>query len=259
MGRSAGKRSVPFQSQIPCSPCPGLTALAGVSCGIGGQPVLEVGVVGADEDGGVFLVKIDFGGFFLLGRPCSHRLILSAALSRNRGVFRRFSSAFDLGKMAIFKQERAGQCLPCPTRSHSIKCVFSGSTQESASFVPRDRFFSERMEESPQIITLNYILIAADFPAYLASLNSKNAMFKYGLERCNALRIMENTLNLREIKLLDNGTEYNERDTLAALEKQRLINEEFKRWIWLDEDCRWLVEEAYNNIFTGYERSLISC
>ena len=91
------------------------------------------------------------------------------------------------------------------------------------------------------------------------SLNSKNAMFKYGLERYNALRIMENTLNLREIKLLDNGTEYNERDTLAAMEKQRLINEEFKRWIWLDEDRRWLVEEAYNNIFTGYERSLISC
>ena len=108
------------------------------------------------------------------------------------------------------------------------KMRFSGSTQESASFVPRDRFFSERMEESPQIITLNYILIAADFPAYLASLNSKNAMFKYGLERYNALRIMENTLNLREIKLHDNGTEYNERDTLAALEKQRLINEEFK-------------------------------
>lgn len=81
---------------------------------------------------------------------------------------------------------------------------------------------------------------------YLASLNSKNAMFKYGLERYNALRIMENTLNLREIKLLDNGTEYNERDTLAALEKQRLINEEFKRWIWLDEDRRWLVEEAYS-------------
>ena len=121
--------------------------------------------MGADEDGGVFLVKIDFGGLFLLGRSCSLRLILSAALSRNSGVFRGFSSALDLGKMAIFKQERARRCLPCPTRSHSIKCVFSGSTQESASFVPRDRFFSERMEESPQIITLNYILIAADFPA----------------------------------------------------------------------------------------------
>lgn len=132
-----------------------------------GQPVFEVGVVGADEDGGVFLVKIDFGGLFLLGKSCSHRLILSAALSRNRGVFQVFSSALDLGKMAIFKQERAGRCLPCPTRSHSIKCVFFGSTQESASFVPRDRFFSVRMEESPQIITLNHILIAADFPAQL--------------------------------------------------------------------------------------------
>ena len=40
-----------------------------MSCGIGGQPVLEVGVVGADEDGGVFLVKIDFGVFSCLVSP----------------------------------------------------------------------------------------------------------------------------------------------------------------------------------------------
>ena len=37
--------------------CVGLAALAGVSCGIGGQPVLEVGVVGADIDQRIFLVK----------------------------------------------------------------------------------------------------------------------------------------------------------------------------------------------------------
>ena len=30
--------------------CVGLAALAGVSCGIGGQPVLEVGVVGAEAE-----------------------------------------------------------------------------------------------------------------------------------------------------------------------------------------------------------------
>lgn len=80
-----------------------------------------------------------------------------------------------------------------------------------------------------------------------------NAEVKYGLERYNALCIIEATLNLREIKLFDDGNRYNERDTLAALEKQRLINEEFKRWIWLDEDRRWQVEEAYNKIFTRYE------
>lgn len=86
---------------------------------------------------------------------------------------------------------------------------------------------------------------------WLGSENT-NAEVKYELKRYNALYILEATLNLREIKLFDGGNAYNERDTLAALEKQRLINEEFKRWIWLDEDRRWLVEEAYNKIFTQY-------
>ena len=53
--------------------CVGLAALAGVRCGIGGQPVPEVGVVCADIDGGFFLVKVDFGGLFLLRKPCSHK------------------------------------------------------------------------------------------------------------------------------------------------------------------------------------------
>ncbi len=75
----------------------------------------------------------------------------------------------------------------------------------------------------------------------------------YGLERYNALYIIEATLNLREIKLFDNGNQYNERDTLAALEKQRLIQKEFKRWIWLDEDRRWQVEEEYNRMFANYQ------
>ena len=54
--------------------CVGLAALAGVSCGIGGQPVLEVGVVCADMDKGVFLVKPNISGLFLLRKPCSHKL-----------------------------------------------------------------------------------------------------------------------------------------------------------------------------------------
>lgn len=76
---------------------------------------------------------------------------------------------------------------------------------------------------------------------------------KYGLKRYNALYIIEATLNLREIKLFDNGKDYNEADTLAALEKQKSINQEFKRWIWEDEDRRWLVEEAYNKMFAQYK------
>ncbi len=86
-----------------------------------------------------------------------------------------------------------------------------------------------------------------------ADQNYPAAYSTYGLKRYNALYIIEATLNLREIKLFDNGTEYNEADTLAALEKQKLINEEFKRWVWEDEDRRWLIEEAYNSIFGGYK------
>ena len=49
--------------------CVGLTALAGVGCGIGGQPVLEVGVVGANIDQRLFLVKPYIGVFFCLVSP----------------------------------------------------------------------------------------------------------------------------------------------------------------------------------------------
>lgn len=81
-----------------------------------------------------------------------------------------------------------------------------------------------------------------------------NATVKYGLERYNALCIIEATLNLREIKLFDYGIEYNETDTIAALEKQKLINEEFENWVWEDEDRRWEIENTYNKMFAGFEK-----
>ena len=52
--------------------CVGLAALAGVRCGISGQPVLEVGVVGADIDQRLFLVEADFRDFLALCQPGSH-------------------------------------------------------------------------------------------------------------------------------------------------------------------------------------------
>lgn len=68
----------------------------------------------------------------------------------------------------------------------------------------------------------------------------------------NALYIFEAMLNLREIKLRDAGGRYDERRTLAALEKQEAILSLFKDWIWQDEDRRWEVEEAYNTMFAGF-------
>ncbi len=53
--------------------CVGLAAHIGVLLGIGGKPFLQGGVVGADMDLRVFLVKPNVGGLFLLGKPSSHK------------------------------------------------------------------------------------------------------------------------------------------------------------------------------------------
>ena len=48
--------------------CVGLVALVGVLLGISGKPLFEVGVVGADMDKGIFLVKSYISGLFLFGK-----------------------------------------------------------------------------------------------------------------------------------------------------------------------------------------------
>ncbi len=77
-------------------------------------------------------------------------------------------------------------------------------------------------------------------------------MSEYGTHRYNGIRILEAILNLREIKVFD-GTTFNEEETVAALEKKRLIEEKFRAWIWQDEDRIWEVEEAYEQMFARYE------
>ena len=73
----------------------------------------------------------------------------------------------------------------------------------------------------------------------------------YGLRDYNALFILEALLNLREIKRYDKNNKYDERSTLAAIEKQEVIREAFKEWVWQDEDRIWQIEEAYNRLFSG--------
>ncbi len=84
--------------------------------------------------------------------------------------------------------------------------------------------------------------------------NNVNCTVKYGLTTYNALYILEATLNLREIKLYDRHKNYDEGSTLAAYEKQRLIIDLFKEWVWRDEDRKWEIEEAYNKLFGKYRR-----
>ena len=83
--------------------------------------------------------------------------------------------------------------------------------------------------------------------------SNPNITVRFGTDRFNALQILESTLNLREIKILDDGLYFNEIETISALEKQQVMIEEFKNWIWLDEDRIWQVEDDYNRLFAGYK------
>lgn len=76
----------------------------------------------------------------------------------------------------------------------------------------------------------------------------------YGLRNYNALYILESLMNLREIKRFDRYNNYDEKSTIAAIEKQEVILQEFKKWVWKDEDRIWLIEEAYNNLFSGIKK-----
>ena len=52
--------------------CVGLLADRRITAAVCKQTLFQGGVVGADMDKGVFLVKPNIGGLFLLGKPCSH-------------------------------------------------------------------------------------------------------------------------------------------------------------------------------------------
>lgn len=75
----------------------------------------------------------------------------------------------------------------------------------------------------------------------------------WGTQRADALSIIKNTLNLQSVtvydKLEDDRRVVNPVETANAREKQELIKQEFKEWIWKDEDRRNRLVKLYNENF----------
>ena len=82
--------------------CVGLLADRRVAAAVIKQPFLHVGVVGADMDKGVFLVKPYIGGLFLLRKPCSHKLSFLRPCYAI-GAFRVFFLALDKAKQIALR------------------------------------------------------------------------------------------------------------------------------------------------------------
>ena len=81
----------------------------------------------------------------------------------------------------------------------------------------------------------------------------------YGTDRASGLRILEDTLNLRDVRIYDTiedaeGKEkrvLNQKATTLAQQKQQAIKDAFRDWIWKDPDRREALVTKYNELFNS--------
>ena len=91
------------------------------------------------------------------------------------------------------------------------------------------------------------------------SRNDVAAYETYGTPRASAYRILEDTLNLRDVRLYDTvqGTDgkekrvLNSKATMLAQQKQQSIKNAFREWIWREPERRHRLVKRYNELFNA--------
>ena len=81
----------------------------------------------------------------------------------------------------------------------------------------------------------------------------------YGTSRANAYKILEETLNLKDVRIYDTIEDddgkpkrvLNKRETMLAQQKQQSIKDAFANWIWQDPQRRILLVRQYNELFNS--------
>ena len=106
-------------------------------------------------------------------------------------------------------------------------------------------------------IEVNYTPFTAEWQITGKSSVSQNnvaAYTTYGTSRANAYKILEDSLNLRDVRIYDtvedaDGRErrvLNAKETTLAAQKQQAIRDAFKDWIWKDPERRQTLVRQYN-------------
>ena len=106
-------------------------------------------------------------------------------------------------------------------------------------------------------IEVNYSSFTAEWQITGKSSVSQNnvaAYTTYGTSRANAYKILEDSLNLRDVRIYDtiedaDGRErrvLNAKETTLAAQKQQAIRDAFKDWIWKDPERRQTLVRQYN-------------
>ena len=81
----------------------------------------------------------------------------------------------------------------------------------------------------------------------------------YGTSRANAYKILEETLNLKDVRIYDTVEDaegkpkrvLNKRETMLAQQKQQVIKDAFANWVWQDPQRRIALVKQYNELFNS--------
>ena len=81
----------------------------------------------------------------------------------------------------------------------------------------------------------------------------------YGTSRANSYKILEETLNLKDVRIYDTIEDaegkpkrvLNKRETMLAQQKQQVIKDAFANWVWQDPQRRIALVRQYNELFNS--------
>jgi len=113
-----------------------------------------------------------------------------------------------------------------------------------------------------RMVTVNFSDVTAEWNITgksSAAKNDINIYMTYGTDDANAFRLLEDALNLRDTKIYDTVTDANGNDkrvlnvkkTTLAQQKQQMIKDAFRDWIWKDADRRDTLVQLYNQRFNS--------
>lgn len=110
-------------------------------------------------------------------------------------------------------------------------------------------------------IKVHYSEYTAEWSIENKNYDKSNVMANstYGTERVNAYKIIEETLNLKDVRIFDyvediNGNKkpvLNKKETAIAQGKQEMIKQAFQDWIWKDPERRERLVRKYNDLFNS--------
>ncbi|WP_322099785.1 DEAD/DEAH box helicase family protein [Mediterraneibacter gnavus] len=124
-----------------------------------------------------------------------------------------------------------------------------------------ETFHTPRQHINYERIKVQYAEVTGQWNVKGKNVDSSNnplSTATYGTQRANAYRLLEDALNLRDTKIYDiihdaDGEHrvLNRKETTLAQQKQELIREEFKEWIFKDMRRRETLCKIYNERFNS--------